>query len=186
VTCSRVRSELLEHLALDEELGARSGPHLAHLQTCAECRREVGIDRELLKHLRRALRERVEGSAPSEASWELVRRRTIDRPKRPWTIRAAQWGGMVSAAAAAVMMFAVATAPESTLFPGTQSPFVASAARRAVPPVDENRGSPAEVSSTYVAPQTEPPLPGMRAVKPQESGRAVGREGDPPISGHMR
>jgi hypothetical protein len=91
----------------------------------------------------------------------------------------------VSAAAAAVMMFAVATAPESTLFPGTQSPFVASAARRA-PPVDENRGSPAEDSSTYVAPQTEPPLPGMRAVKAQVSGRAVGRESDPPISGHMR
>jgi len=161
VSCSRARRELLEQFALGEELGSRSGPHLAHLQACADCRREVGMDRELVENLRRALRQRVEGSAPSEASWELVRRRTIDRPERPWTARVVRWGGMVSAAAVAgTMMFAVATAPENRLFPETQSPFVASAARRAVPPVDEDRGlSPAD-SSTYSAPQTEPPLPG--------------------------
>ena len=71
-----------------------------------------------------------------------------------------QWGGMVSAAAVAgIMMFAVVTAPESTSFPGSQSLFVANAARRAVPPVDEARGLPAEDSSTYSAPQSyHPPL----------------------------
>jgi anti-sigma factor RsiW len=185
VSCSRVRRELLEYLALDEELGARSAPHLAHLQSCAECRREMGIDRELLKHLRRALRERVEGRAPSEASWELVRRRTIDRPERPWSVRAAQWGGMVSAAAAAVMMFAVATAPESTLFPGSQSPFVASAARR-VPPIDEARDLSVADSSAHITPQTEAPPRGWPAVKAQVRDPAVSLDGDPPITGHMR
>lgn len=186
VSCKRARRELLDYFAFGEELGSRSDPYLAHMQSCAECRDEVGIDRALVKSLRRALRERVEGRAPSQSSWELVRRRTIDRPERPWMVRTAQWGGMVSAAAAAVMMFAVATAPQSTLFPGTQSPFVAAVPRRAVPPVDENRGSPADDSSTYVAPQAEPPFPGLRAVKRQVSDPAVGREGDPPITGHMR
>jgi anti-sigma factor RsiW len=184
VSCSRARRELLEYFALGEELGSRSAPHLAHLQFCGDCRREVGIDRELVQSLRRALRERVEGSAPSQASWEQVRRRTIDRSVRPWTARVVQWGGMLSAAAAAgVMLFAVATAPESR-FPGTQSPFVASAARRAVPPVDEASGLSGD-SSTYIAPQTEPPLPGW-PVRPQLSDQPASRDGDPPVTGHMR
>ncbi len=185
MSCKRAQRELLEQFALGEELGSRSGPHLAHLVSCAECRREVGIDRELVENLRRALRERVEGSAPSQASWELVRRRTIDRPARPWTTRVVQWGGMVSAAAAAgTMMFAVVTAPESR-FAGTQSPFIASAARRAVPPVDEAGGLSGADSSVYIATQTEPPLPGW-PVRPQFSKSAPSRDSDPPITGHMR
>ena len=185
MSCKRAQRELLEHFALGEELGSRSAPHLAHLQSCADCRREVGIDRELVENLRRALRARVDGSAPSEASWELVRRRTIDRPARSWTARVVQWGGMVSVAAAAgTMMFAVATAPESR-FPGTQSPFVASAAKRAVPPVDEASGLSGADASMYIAPRTEPPLPGW-PVRPRLSDHAASRDGDPPVTGHMR
>jgi len=185
MSCSQVRRELLQHFALAEELGPRSAPHLAHIESCAECRQEVGIDRELVRQLRRALRERVEGSAASEGSWELVRRRTIDRPERPWTVRALHWGGVASAAAAAIMMFAVATAPESRLLPGTQSPFVASAARRAVPPVEEANGPPPAQSSAYVAPQADPPLRGW-PMRTQMSDETTTRDVDPPITGHMR
>lgn len=185
MSCSQVRRELLQHFALSEELGPRSGPHLAHIESCAECRREVGIDRELVRHLRRALRERVEGSAASEGSWELVRRRTIDRPERPWSVRALHWGGVASAAAAAIMMFAVATAPETRLLPETQSPFLASAARRAVPPVEEANVSLPTYSAAYVAPLTEPPLRGWQ-VQPQLSDEPATRDVEPPITGHMR
>lgn len=186
MSCRQVRRELLEHFALGEELGSRSGPHLAHLASCAECRREVGIDRELVRTLRRALRERVEGRAPSEASWSLIRGRTIDSPRRPWTARLVQWGGMVSAGAAvAVMLFAVATTPETKLFPGTQSPFIASAARRAVPPVDEESGWVAALPNANVAPQTFPPLPGW-PMQVQLSQVAASRDGEPPITRGMR
>jgi anti-sigma factor RsiW len=186
VSCSEARRQLLEYFALGEELTSRSGPHLAHLESCADCRREMGIDRELVENLRRALRERVEGHAPSEASWGLVRGRTVDRTVRPWTLRAMHWRGMVSAAAAAgIMIFAVATAPETRLLPETQSLFVASATRRAVPPVEEDRGVPPELSSRYLAPQTYPPLPGwpMQTHEPDETALL---HGELPIPAGMR
>jgi hypothetical protein len=185
MSCSQVRRELLEHFALREELGPRSWPHLAHLESCAECRREVGIDRELVKQLRRALRERVEDSAPSEASWRLVRHRTLDRPVQPWMVRVLHWGGILSAAAAAVMMFAVATAPGTAVFPGTQSPFLASAARRAVPPVEEARAWPPVGEITYHRPQADPPLPGW-PMETQLADAVALNFGEPPVTGHMR
>jgi hypothetical protein len=143
----------------------------------------VGIDRELVENLRRALQARVKGGAPCKASWELVRRRTLDRPVRPWTVRAQHWGGMVSAAAAAsIMIFAVATAPETRLFPVAQSPFVASAARRAVPPVEEANGGAQVYRSPYVAPQTDIPLPGQR-MQMKMGDQAASPDGDPPSPG---
>jgi anti-sigma factor RsiW len=186
MSCSRARRELLEQFALGEELGLRSAPHLAHLESCADCRQEVGIDRALVKNLRRALAERVGGYAPSEASWGAVRRRTVDRPPRPWTLRVAHWGGMVSAAAAAgIMLFAVTTAPETRLFPQTQSPFVASAAQRAVPPILEAGDLPSTHARPYVAPQTDTPLPGQR-MQLKTAGEALPGEDEPPITGRMR
>jgi len=186
MSCRQARRELLEHFALGEELGPRSAPHLAHLASCPDCRREVGLDVELVRSLRRALRERVEGGAPSQASWGLIRRRTIDRSAPPWTARVVQWGGMVSAGAAvAVMMFAVATTPATRLFPGTESPFIVSAARRAVPPVDEDGGRSASLPSAYVAPQTFPPLPGW-PMQTQLSEVTASRDGEPPITRRMR
>jgi hypothetical protein len=136
VSCSRVRRELLEQFRFPEELGARSGPHLAHLETCAACREEVGIDRALVQRLRRALRERVENSTPSAASWDLVRRRTVDRPARPWSARVLQWGALLPAAIAGILMFAVATGPQIPFLSQTQSPapvVEAALAQRAVP-----------------------------------------------------
>jgi hypothetical protein len=185
MSCRQVRRELLEHFAFFDELGPRSGPHLAHLESCADCRQEVGIDRELVSYLSRALRERVEGGASSEASWELVRRRIADRPTRPWTVRVRQWGGVLSAVAAGILMLTTATAPESRLFPGNQSPFVASLARRAVPPVEEAGGWPPAQSNTDPAPQADPLLPGW----PKGSHMAdelAPRFDEPPITGRMR
>jgi anti-sigma factor RsiW len=186
MSCSRARRELLELFALGEELGTQSGPHLAHLESCGDCRREVGLDRELVESLRRALQERVEGSAPSAASWGQVRSRTVDRPVRPWTVRVMHWGGMMSAAAAAsIMIFAVATAPEARLFPGAQSPFLASAARRAVPPVERSSSLPAAGRSFVTPSQTDGPLPGWPS-RIQMSGQGAIDDGEPPITGRMR
>jgi hypothetical protein len=146
----------------------------------------MGIDRELVGNLRRALAERVAGWAPSEASWLVVRQRTVDRPESPWTSRVLHWGGMVSAAAAAgIMLFAVATAPEARLLGGAQSPFIADAARRAVPPVEEATGFALAPPNTYVPPQTDPPLPGQR-MQLKLANDPGARDEEPPITGRMR
>ena len=182
MSCSQVCRELLEHFAFSEELGPRSGPHLAHLESCADCREEVGLDRELVRQLRRALHARVDWSAPSQASWELVRRRTVDRPAQPWTIRVLRWGGVASATAVGVLMFAVATTSQPGIIQGTGSPvFDTASARRAVPPVDE--GSPA--SYAYWTLQADAPLPGwpMATEMTQAGARSAD---DPPIAGRMR
>ena len=185
MSCSEARRELLEHFAFGEELGPRSAPHLAHIESCADCRREVGIDRQLVEQLRRALRERVDGFAPSEASWGVVHRRTGGRPVRPWSVRAAHMGGKLSAAAAAgIMLFAVATAPEARLFPGGPSPLVASAARRVVPPDKEAPGWPPANASSYVAAQVDAPFPDWR-IQPQMSDEAGRRDAESPIKGRM-
>jgi hypothetical protein len=120
VSCSRVRRELLEHFRFPQDLGSRSVPHLAHLESCAACREEVGINRELVEQLRRALRARAEDSDPSAASWELVRRRTVERPATPWTTRVLRWGSLLPAAVAGILMFA--TVSETGLLRGTVAP----------------------------------------------------------------
>ena len=91
---------------------------------------------------------------------------------------------MVSAAAAAGMMvFAVATAPQTTLLPVNQSPTIASAARRVVPPLEDVR--PPEVwIGTYLAPQKYPP-PGW-PMQTQFPDDAASSEGEPPLPGLMQ
>jgi anti-sigma factor RsiW len=78
MSCRRISRELVERFRFGEELDLRSDPHLAHLQTCAACREEVGLDRALVFQLRRALAARVAGSAPSANSWEVVRARALE------------------------------------------------------------------------------------------------------------
>lgn len=186
MSCSRVRRELLEYFRFNEELASRSGPHLAHLESCAACREEVGIDRQLVEQLRRSLRERVQGSAPSAASWDLVRRRTVDRPVTPWKSRVLQWGSLLPAAVAGLMMFAVATASETGLLNLTQPPSpVTTSAQHAVPPVGQAVGWEPPSWATKRAPQAVPELPtGHAGTQPDETPTSVGEM--PPISRRMQ
>jgi anti-sigma factor RsiW len=115
MSCRRVSRELLERFRFGEELDLRSDPHLAHLQSCAACRSEVGLDRALVGQLRTALRGRVAGAAPSPRSWEVVRDRALalDGPRNRlpsmW-----RWLRLAPAAAAmSLMVFAVAVARDS-------------------------------------------------------------------------
>lgn len=183
MSCNRVRRELLAQMAFGEEPWPGSVPHLDHLESCADCREEVGIDRDLVRQLRRALQDRVEGHAPSPTTWSLVRSRTVDQAAQPWAPRLVRWGGMVAAAAAAgVMMIAVATAPEARLLAEAHSPFVTSAARRAVPAVDETIGWPySAILATSEATQTAGPLPGW-PMQTQVSVESTRADSEPPIT----
>lgn len=77
MSCRRVSRELIERFRFGEELDARSAPHLAHLETCLACREEVGLDRALVRQLRRALQARVEGYGPSDRAWQVVSARAL-------------------------------------------------------------------------------------------------------------
>jgi hypothetical protein len=186
VSCSKVRRELLEQFRFNEELGSRSGPHLAHLESCAACREEVGIDRQLVEQLRRALRERVEGSAPSAASWDLVRIRTVDRPVMPWKTRVLQWGSLLPAAVAGLMMFAVATASETGLLNLTQSPSPVTISAQHTVPVGRATAWEPPSWATKRPPQAVPELPsGQAEIQPvSENPNSIGEM--PPISRRMQ
>jgi anti-sigma factor RsiW len=184
MSCSRVRRELLEQFRFPEELGPRSGPHLAHLESCADCRKDVGLDLELVEQLRRALRERVEGSAPSMANWQLIRRRTLDRPGQQWTIRVLRWSGMLPAAVAGIMMVAIATTSGTGLLHGTQSPTLTASAEQALPPVQAAGAVDPAWSSKVRGLQTVLELSDRPQVEQQPGETA--REIMPPIPGRMR
>ena len=183
MSCSRVRRDLLAQMAFDDEAWPGSVRHLDHLEACADCREEVGIDRDLVRQLRRALRDRVEGHAPSATTWSLVRSRTVDQAAQPLADRLVRWGGMVAAAAAAgVMMIGVATAPGTRLFSVPPSPFVESAARRAVPVGEETIGWPSSaILATSQTTQTDGPLPGW-PMQNQVSIGSTRTDSEPPIT----
>lgn len=75
MTCRRVCRELVE-LVQFGELDVRSAPHLDHLAECWACRDEIGVNRELVRHLRRALQARIDGAAPSPGVWSAIVART--------------------------------------------------------------------------------------------------------------
>ncbi|HEX7172064.1 MAG TPA: hypothetical protein VF365_05580 [Candidatus Limnocylindria bacterium] len=82
MSCRRICRELL-WLARFGELGPSSQPHLDHLAGCRGCRDEVGFDREMVRQLRVALAERVDGLQPSSAAWEgILRRAQAPEPSR--------------------------------------------------------------------------------------------------------
>ena len=81
--CRRVARELIESFRFGE-LDARSAPHLDHLETCRECRELVGLDRELVGQLQRALRVRVDGHAASPGAWLEIRRRALEPKPAGW------------------------------------------------------------------------------------------------------
>jgi hypothetical protein len=75
--CARISREVIEFFRFGD-LDARSAPHLEHLAVCAACRDEVGLDRELVIQLQRALTARVEGHAASPGAWLEIRRRALE------------------------------------------------------------------------------------------------------------
>ena len=115
MSCRRVSRELLERFRFGEELGPSSEPHLAHLQSCAACRTEVGLDRALVVQLRNALRARVADASPSAGSWQVVRERALAVESAPDGLAAAwRWIKLAPAAAAmSLMIFAVSVAQDS-------------------------------------------------------------------------
>jgi anti-sigma factor RsiW len=86
MTCRKVARELIERFRFGP-LDRRSAPHLEHLETCARCREEVGLDRAFVLQLQRALRERVDGAEPA-TSWSTVRARAIAESSAPLGWRA--------------------------------------------------------------------------------------------------
>lgn len=82
MSCRRICRELL-WLTRFGELGPSSQPHLDHLVGCRGCRDEVGFDREMVRQLRVALAERVDGLQPSSTAWEgILRRAQAPEPTR--------------------------------------------------------------------------------------------------------
>jgi anti-sigma factor RsiW len=94
MTCHQTCRELL-WLVRYGELDASSQPHLDHLAECSSCRDEVGFDREMVRQLRRALAERVEGMAPSPTAWEGIVRRTQAPPPSRWATMWSRSFGLV-------------------------------------------------------------------------------------------
>jgi hypothetical protein len=142
----------------------------------------MGIDRQLVKSLRRALQARVEGGALSQTSWELVRLRTVDRPEPRWTVHALHWRGMASAVAAGVLMFSVATGSATLPLPVTGSPaFNASFERRAAPP-GEKVGNISPISPDRA--EADPPPKGGRAELLTADDGATTYD-EPPIRGRV-
>ena len=84
--CRRVARELIEFFRFGE-LDARSAPHLEHLEVCLACRQEVGLDRELVLQMQRALAARVDGHAPSPGAWREIRRRALEEEPPRWRLR---------------------------------------------------------------------------------------------------
>lgn len=104
MSCHRVSRELLERLRFGE-LDRRAAPHIDHLAGCARCQDEVGMDRALVRQLRRALAERVEGSEPSPMAFAAVRERALrEEERRSWFSRTWHWVRLVPAGAAMAVM----------------------------------------------------------------------------------
>ena len=87
MTCRRICRELLWQARFGE-LGPGSAPHLEHLTDCRACRDELGFDRALVRQLRTALAQRVEGATPSPQAWEGVLARMARSEPRPSRLRA--------------------------------------------------------------------------------------------------
>lgn len=104
MTCHKVSRALLERFRFGE-LNADCDEYLEHVERCADCQREIAVDRELARELRRALRVRVEGFEPSPAVWRAVRLQAADpEPPGPW------WSSMVLSLARAMRVMVPATA----------------------------------------------------------------------------
>lgn len=79
MSCRDVQRVVSEYCLFGEQDGL-TPPHLEHLSACRSCRDEAGVDRALVRELRRALAARVEGETPSAGVWQAVLRRAQEEP----------------------------------------------------------------------------------------------------------
>ncbi|MEO8510215.1 MAG: hypothetical protein ABI534_03135 [Chloroflexota bacterium] len=104
MSCRNVSRELLERLRFGE-LDRRSASHIDHLAGCARCQDTVGLDRALVRQLRRALAERVEDVEPSPMAFAAVRERAMrEEEHATWFSRTWRWVRLAPAGAAMAVM----------------------------------------------------------------------------------
>jgi hypothetical protein len=99
MSCRDVRRVVSEYCLFGEH-DELTAPHLDHLSSCRSCQDEAGVDRALVRELRRALAARVENAAPSAAVWQSVLRRAQEESAAAgWRQRlAAAWGSLIGPA----------------------------------------------------------------------------------------
>jgi hypothetical protein len=103
MSCRDVRRVVSEYCLFGEQEELTT-PHLDHLSGCRSCQDEAGIDRALVRELRRALAARVEGAAPSAGVWQVVLRRAQTEEAAPAGWR--RWLGIGQGVSAAMPMMA--------------------------------------------------------------------------------
>lgn len=108
MSCARIAREVIDFFRFGE-LDARSAPHLEHLAVCVACREEVGLDRELVIQLQRAIRARVDGHAASPGAWLEIRRRALQPETRTWWSRLLPVFRLAPVGAAFVLAIALLT-----------------------------------------------------------------------------
>jgi hypothetical protein len=106
VDCRRAARELIEFFRFGE-LDARSAPHLEHLEVCLACREEVGLDRELVLQMQRALAARVDGHAPSPGAWLEIRRRALEDERPRWRLRLVPLSRLALVGGTAIVLLAL-------------------------------------------------------------------------------
>lgn len=111
MSCRKVTRALLERFRFGE-LDAGCDEYLEHVERCPDCQAEIAVDRALARHLRAALRERIEGFEPSPQVWQAVRMQATEpQPARSWSAAMLSLGRAMRVAvpAGAVLLAAVLT-----------------------------------------------------------------------------
>jgi anti-sigma factor RsiW len=110
MSCHKVSRALLERFRFGE-LDADCDKYLAHVERCRECQDAIAVDRELARHLRLTLRQRIDDFEPSPAVWRAVRLQAADpEPPGPWwatAVLSVSRAMRVMVPAAALMLAAV-------------------------------------------------------------------------------
>jgi anti-sigma factor RsiW len=133
MSCHKVSRALLERFRFGE-LDADCDEYLQHVERCADCQREIAVDRELARELRRTLSVRVEGFEPSPAVWRAVRLQAADpEPPGPWwstAVLSLARAMRVMVPGTAILLAAVLTVSNPTPSPSDPSADPSAQARR--------------------------------------------------------